>query len=110
MAWKDSELGLLIRLLNPYSTTMHPSGEDIPIAAAQGEQAQQEAQEDAGAPANLRKYHVEVDTYDGSWDFKLQTYRVTRSLKITYRYERDDAPGVFATEHLLVGYAGGNGG
>ena len=110
MAWKDSELGLLIRLLNPYSTTMYPSGEDIAVAAAPGGQAGGEAQQEAAAAADLRKYHVEVDTYDGTWDFKLQTYRVVRSLKITYRYERKDAPGVFATEHLLIGYAGGNGG
>ena len=103
MAWRDSELGRLIRLLNPYSTTMYPSGEDILIAAAPGEQAQGEAQQEAAAPVDLRKYHVEVDTYDGAWDFKLQTYRITRSLKITYRYQRDDAPGVFATEHILVG-------
>jgi hypothetical protein len=49
------------------------------------------------------------------WVFRGQPQTVKRALQITYRYQVMDAqqppqpiPGVYATEHILVGYAGGN--
>jgi hypothetical protein len=48
-----------------------------------------------------------------NWTIRGRPYAVKRALLITYRYEimRDGAgTGVFATDHVLVGYAGGNGG
>jgi hypothetical protein len=48
------------------------------------------------------------------WVFRGQPQTVKRALQITYRYQlmdeqRQPIPGVYATEHILVGYAGGNG-
>jgi hypothetical protein len=47
------------------------------------------------------------------WVFRGQPQTVKRALRITYRYPFTDAPknlpGLCATEHILVGYAGGNG-
>jgi hypothetical protein len=60
-----------------------------------------------------------------SWVFRGQPYKVKRALRISYRYQLPPQPdplnpadhahpppptGIFATEHVLVGYAGGNGG
>jgi hypothetical protein len=51
------------------------------------------------------------------WVFRGQPQTVKRALQITYRYQVMDntkqppqaIPGVYATEHILIGYAGGNG-
>jgi hypothetical protein len=55
---------------------------------------------------------VEVDNYKGEWSFRGNTEQIKRSLRIAYRYPILDACGVptglYATEHLLIGYAGGN--
>jgi hypothetical protein len=49
-----------------------------------------------------------------NWTFRGRPYAVKKALLIAYRYELMDGnqnpTGVFATEHVLVGYAGGNGG
>jgi hypothetical protein len=49
-----------------------------------------------------------------TWMFRAQPYAVRKALRVTYRYELTDkqgaGTGVFATEHVLIGYAGGNGG
>ena len=48
-----------------------------------------------------------------NWTFRGQPYKVKRAPLIKYRYEitRNGAgTGVFVTDHVLVGYAGGNGG
>jgi hypothetical protein len=60
-----------------------------------------------------------------SWVFRGQPYKVKRALRISYRYQLPppldplnppdpqnppDPTGIFATEHVLIGYAGGNGG
>jgi hypothetical protein len=48
-----------------------------------------------------------------TWIFRTQQYAVKRALRITYRYELTDKQGnktgIFATEHVLIGYAGSNG-
>jgi hypothetical protein len=65
-----------------------------------------------------------------NWSFRNQAYAVKRALRITYRYELTDPPaivfdpalgaagaavtrrtgtGIFATEDVLIGYAGANG-
>jgi hypothetical protein len=58
-----------------------------------------------------------------TWVFRAQPYAVKRALRITYRYQLPPPvpvpqtpailpfppTGIFATEHLLIGYAGGNG-
>jgi hypothetical protein len=50
----------------------------------------------------------------GAWVFRGQPQTVKRALQITYRYQlmneqKQPIPGVYATEHILIGYAGGNG-
>jgi hypothetical protein len=90
----------------------------------------------AGAPtaANLQAAELQEDAVDAqmypidieveidkdyrqeymNWTFRGRSYAIKRALLIPYRYELRDEnnnpTGVFATEHVLVGYAGGNGG
>jgi hypothetical protein len=58
-----------------------------------------------------------------TWVFRAQPYAVKRALRVTYRYQLPPPvpvpqtptilpfppTGIFATEHVLIGYAGGNG-
>lgn len=45
-----------------------------------------------------------------TWTFRGQPHAVKRALRISYRYELPgQGAGVFATEHVLIGYAGSNG-
>ena len=106
--WEDTDLGLMIRLLNPYSRDMLPPSADAPAAEATAAPA--ETVPPTSPPADLGQYHVEIDNYEGAWDFKGNTHKITRALRITYRYPVKDGHGILATEHLLIGYAGGNGG
>jgi len=99
-------LGELISKLNPYSSDMeHPAG--IPPVAG------------ATAPDPKIPFQIEVhDHYENyssvEWSFRGQSETVKKALRITYRYELKDkqghGTGFYATEHLLIGYAGGNGG
>jgi hypothetical protein len=106
--WRDKDLGLMIRLLNPYSTDMKQHGEDMRAEGAAAQTAQPAPE--GSAPLDLSQYQVEIDNYEGAWDFKGNTHKITRALRITYRYPVKDGQGILATEHLLIGYAGGNGG
>ena len=99
----DEQLGRLIRLLNPYSTDMK-HGADTSTPAGQPASSEAESQ---------GQFPVQVDNYEGEWTFKGGEYTVTKSLRITYRYplyDKDKNLICYATEHLLIGYAGGNGG
>jgi hypothetical protein len=110
--WEDRDLGLMIRLLNPYSTdmVMPPAGESPTTGAAARPAATSGTSAPATPETDLGQYQVEIDNYEGVWDFKGNTHKITRALRITYRYPVKDGHGILATEHLLVGYAGGNGG
>jgi hypothetical protein len=115
MPINEKELGTLICKLNPYTTDMdNPTG--APPTVPQAEQ--QDATDQPGL-SNLEKFHVEVDDYisnytSGTWTFRGQPQTIKRALRVTYRYQlkdiHGDYTGVYATEHLLIGYAGGNGG
>jgi len=107
--WQDKDLGLMIRLLNPYSTDMKQQTEDMQAEGAAAP-ASQPTSGGSSAASDLSKYHAEIDNYEGAWDFKGNTHKITRALRITYRYPVNDGEGILATEHLLIGYAGGNGG
>jgi hypothetical protein len=105
------QLSELIRLLNPYSADMEPAAiEPTP-------------NEDGGVVTEVEKarvqFHVELDDHianysSTTWTFRGNPETVKRALRITYRYPLkglDGKPtGFYATEHLLIGYAGGNGG
>jgi len=107
--WQDKDLGLMIRLLNPYSKDMNQPTEDMQAEGAAAP-ATQPPPESSPAASDLSKYQVEIDNYEGAWDFKGNTHKITRALRITYRYPVKGGEGIMATEHLLIGYAGGNGG
>jgi len=106
----ECDLGTLIRMCNPYGRggagTMH-MGPDAPPSVEGLLNAV------APEPEDLGRFQIEVDNYDGEWAFMGHTHRVTRALGIQYRYplrDQDGNPtGVYATQHLLIGYAGGNG-
>ena len=132
MPMNEQELGKLICILNPYSTEMdNPPGAPPVVAQAvqQGATGQaapstvpqegQQGPQGQAAPSNLKQFQVEVDDYianytSGTWTFRGQPQTVKRALRITYRYPLKDIhnkdTGFYATEHLLIGYAGGNGG
>jgi len=103
----EEALGTLIRMANPYTdgapgsiridTPVHPpataTGTDPDVHPAQ--------------------VQVEEDNYEGQWSFRGQTQTIKKGLRITYRYPKKDKADNFiyyVTEHLLVGYAGSNGG
>ena len=91
----EQELGKLICKLNPYSTDMQPGAGALAVENGQ------------------EQFPIEIDNYEGEWGFKNNIHKVTRTLRITYRYPLNDKDGqliCMVTEHLLVGYAGGNGG
>jgi hypothetical protein len=100
-------LGELISKLNPYSTVMeHPA--DMPPAVE-------------GAAPPDPKIHFQIEVHDhyenyssAEWSFRGQPQTIKKAVRVTYRYQLKDtggnATGFYATEHLLIGYAGGNGG
>jgi hypothetical protein len=64
--------------------------------------------------------HIELEVHDlianytsAEWTFRGVPQTIKRAIRITYRYELRDAQGnpngLYATEHVLIGYAGGNG-
>ena len=102
----EQELGQLINILNPYSNPTGAAGYPNPMEFRTN-------MPPAGPGQVTAQFEVEIDNYEGEWSFKGVTNKVSRALRITYRYPRVDANnnpnGVWATEHLLIGYAGGNG-
>ena len=110
----NQALGNLIRLLNPYSTDMHQPAGGPPTVSTGARQVT-----DAQPIPDLEQFHVEVDDYSanyssGTWTFRGQPATIKKAIRITYRYPLngpDNTPnGVYATEHLLIGYAGSNSG
>jgi hypothetical protein len=101
-----TELGKLIHVLNPYSDAME-------FPQDQASQVTTDALKLPAADKDIPKIQVEIDNYKGEWTFRGQIHKIERGLRITYRYpvlNNDKKPtGVFATEHLLIGYAGGDG-
>jgi hypothetical protein len=100
--------------LNQARTAAH----DAISAAAEAAEAAAEA----GDPLiDLAHIDLVIDDFisnysSADWVFRGQPQTVKRALRITYRYQVMDTqqppqpiPGVYATEHILVGYAGGNG-
>lgn len=132
MPMNERELGMLICRLNPYSTEMDNPAGAPPVGAQAGQQGatgqagtstapQGGPQGATGQPASpsSKRFQVEVDDYianytSGSWTFRGQPQTIKRALRVTYRYPLKDIDGndtgFYATEHLLIGYAGGNGG
>lgn len=101
----------LIQKLNPYSKTMEFGHLPPPTA---GEKS------DNPSAAIIQ---VEIDNYKGEWSFRGGVEQIKRSLRVTYRYPilvtdengkvvyengHPKKTGLYATEHLLIGYAGGN--
>jgi hypothetical protein len=69
--------------------------------------------DDAVALAHIDVEVENYDHYEGQWMFKAQAYNIRRALLIPYRYPLKDQSGnengLYATEYLLVGFAGVNG-
>ena len=87
---------------------------DKAIAAAE------EAADAADLVIDLRHIEMVVDDFQANyssvdWVFRGQPQTVKRALRIAYRYRypvmdaQGNPIGPYATEHILVGYAGGNG-
>jgi hypothetical protein len=128
----DTEFFNLIQSLNPYTQTMElghlpdPSTDTVIQAgtppppasgAVSAHQTGRPAARGSQAPAGpttptAANFQVEIDNYKGEWSFRGNVEQIKKSLRITYRYPVLDAcgngTGMYATEHLLIGYAGGN--
>lgn len=92
-------LGQLIFMLNPYT-----NGRSNAVAIGSG---------GPGDDVDLSQVSIEVDNYSGQWSFKGQEQRVTKAIRIQYRYRADGEAGdygVLTTEHLLIGFVGSGGG
>jgi hypothetical protein len=72
------------------------------------------------ADAAVDLTHIQLEVHDhfanytsAEWSFKGAPQTIKRALRITYRYPLLDGLGVpnglYATEHVLIGFAGGNG-
>jgi hypothetical protein len=104
--------------------------DDAFTALARARMAADTAIAEAGTAANAADPYITLAHIDlviddfianyssADWVFRGQPLTVKRALKITYRYQvvesqqqppRSSIPGAYATEHILIGYAGGNG-
>ncbi len=110
----EQALGKLIKVLNPYSTDMHQPAD--PPAAPPAPTA---GRARTPPPDPLNQFQIEVaDHYQNytsaEWIFRGQPQAIKKAFRITYRYALKDADGkpteVYATEHVLIGYAGSNSG
>ena len=63
-------------------------------------------------PSDPAQIQMEEDNYAAQWAFKGQTQNIKRALRIQYSYSKTTSAGdtYTVTEHLLVGFAGSNGG
>lgn len=117
----EQALGRMINVLNPYAnpkcepldgSRMELMGRPRPTGASLRPKGERTKEGDI--LAQLAEIEVEIDNYEAEWTVRGQTYKVTRALRIPYRYElrdKDGKPnGVWVTEQLLIGFAGGNGG
>ena|ERR1700680_1237183 len=97
-------LGKVIHSLNPYTDTMEFPQPPVAAAPTAGK---------TPPPQDVSQIQVEIDDYRGEWTFRGQMQNIKRGLRITYRYpivdNKGKPTGVYATEHLLIGYAGGDG-
>jgi hypothetical protein len=108
----EAALGRLIELMNPYSNPeCDPHTEHRMAYVNFHALPLSEPEPDRNLVA---QFEVEVDNYEQDWTLRGQTYRVVRALRIPYRYEvrnrNGHHNGVWATEWLLIGYGGANGG
>ena len=100
----ETDLGILIRMLNPYT-----NGAVDTMRIAPGVPAPDPGAIDGGVLAQL---NLEVDNYEGHWAFTGQDQRITRALRIRYYHRAPDpagAAGVFNAEYLLIGFVGAGG-
>jgi hypothetical protein len=114
----EYDLGTLIRKCSPYGggapLSMH-FGHDAPPPRQEIQAAAEAVAAGRDEPQieNLARFHPEIQNYPGEWIFMGDAYRVTKAVRIPYRYPLRDKDGnltgVFATLYLLIGYTGGNG-
>ena len=134
----EPKVGKLIRQLNPYTNggmrtmlcgddpanlailgaDLTALGNAITTYAASSTpanlQAVEAAEDKINADLDISDLPLRVDN-DYRQDYMIWTFRgqpqsVKRALRLSYRYELPgQGSGVFATEHVLIGYAGSNG-
>lgn len=101
----ESDLGTLIRMLNPHTDGAEGTMQFAPLVTSQPPTAP------SVDPADLAQIRLEIDDGPGAWSFKTSSQRVQRAVKIEYRYPLRDRygnkNGLFATDYLFIGYANG---
>jgi hypothetical protein len=117
----EQELGQLIHILNPYSNPTGVANYQQPGMVFPCCSLPPGVLVPQGGGNVLAQFELELDNYTEGWAFRGYMHRLERALRITYRYpilDKMGAPGVgaaqptgaWASEHLLIGYAGSNGG
>lgn len=135
----ELKIGKLIRRLNPYTngkvgtiicgsdpTNLATLGQDLidlgnALLGTAGAMSIPDAELKLSHDLDISDLPVRIDNDSHqdymTWTFRGQPYAVARALRVTYRYQLTEPPrgtgtrtGVLATEHILIGYAGGNGG
>jgi hypothetical protein len=106
----EEAIGTVIRLLNPYTNGSNGS---MTIGTVNNHS---KSAVDAEIGFDVRDVRLEIDDYhdsQGEWLFKGSSNRIARAVKIEYRHTVNGEAGragILPTEHLLIGYAGSNGG
>lgn len=111
----ERALGRLIELMNPYSNPgCEPHSEYRMEYVGRRSLPATSPETPTTDAERVAQFEIEVDNYEAEWTIRGQTYKVTRALRIPYRYEvrnkEGSKNGVWATEWLLIGYGGANGG
>jgi hypothetical protein len=115
----EEALGRLVNLMNPYSNPGcepldEPRMQFVTRPLPPGTTTAKKGDAKALLAQLVAQLEVEIDNYEAEWTLRGQTYKVTRALRIPYRYEVQNKDGnkngVWATEWLLIGYGGANGG
>lgn len=109
----DEALGRILELMNPYSNPGCEPHKEQRMQYVSRHTLPTAAQDPTSLEERVSQLEVEIDNYEAEWTVRGQVYKVTRALRIPYRYEVRNKDGkkngVWATEWLLIGYGGGNG-
>ena len=111
----EERLGTLIRMLNPYSDTMHITLDDPPNQEQANALVAEQPKMDAPLNCIIEMETRQVEYM--TWEFKDLPRRVRRAVRIEYRHpvrkDKDDPNSeilCWVVDHLLIGYEGTNGG
>jgi hypothetical protein len=107
----ETELGTLIRQLNPYTKGKPGTMRFVPANPAVDADAERiEGLDLTHIQLEVEGNYTKSGNYAAQWIFKGQAQNVVKALRIKYQYPVEGTNGkVLATDYLLVGYEGSPG-